>query len=94
MARDEGISVRTLQRRLKAQRERAGSGELPVVEIVTGRGEGLHYRLDDDRASRLPLGLFRIGDHNGRRLQIQHAGNGRPVEKPAKSKAKFKPKGA
>jgi hypothetical protein len=97
MARAEGISVRTLQRRLQAQRQRlaeeADSNELPVVPLVYGQRRGSHYRLDDDQESDLPPGLFRIGRHFGRGLQVQHAGRGQPVEEPPKkSKHKHRPK--
>ena len=92
MAEAEGISVRTLQRRLKAQREAAGATELPWVTLVDHPVPGSHYRTDHDQASVLPPGLFLIGNHHGRRLMVGHAGDGSPVEQPSESKHKFKPK--
>jgi hypothetical protein len=101
------ISARTLDRRLARGREvladveetedivggRDGE-ELPWVEIVERLWpDDPHYDTFDDRLQK-SAGAFRIGTGNGRRLKVQHAGNGRPVEKPAKSKAKFKPKRA
>ncbi len=100
-----GVSERTLKRRLARARlvrndiecdaELKHDGvELPWVELVNGtEPDHPHYDLGSDRLIK-PPGPFRIGDHHGRRLKIQHAGNGKPVEKVVKSKAKFKPKGA
>ena len=100
-----GVSSRTLDRRVARAKEMRGEfeaeepdgtdreRELPWVPLVHGEHDAeFVYRLDRDEESRLPVGPFRIGDHNGRRLRVQHAGNGQPVEGAAKSKAKFKPK--
>ncbi len=97
MARELGVSERHLRRLLAA--ERAGGpghdgAELPWVELVDGTEPAHpHYDMRSDRLTK-PPGAFRIGDHHGRRLRVQHAGDGKPVEKAAKSKAKFKPRGA
>lgn len=95
MAADEGISVRTLQLRLKAARDRAGRcglDGLPFVEIANHETGGHHYRTDVDQLSRLPSGIFLIGDHFGRRLKLQRSSGGRHVRDAKPSNHKFRPK--
>lgn len=69
------------------------ASELPWVELVHhARPPTPHYDLATDRLEK-PSGAFRIGDRHGRRLKVEHAGRGKPLDdKPKKKPPKFKPK--
>ena len=102
-----GLSIRRVQVRLQRARENRGEEDLPSdeelkrdgieppwVELVSNtKPNHPHYDLVSDRLEK-PPGPFRIASGTGRGLKVRHAGAGRPIEKPTKSKAKFKPKGA
>lgn len=61
-----GVSVRHLYRLLAKERDGQAAWcpeDLPHVPIGDGPGRSRYwYRLDDDEASELPLGLMRIGE--------------------------------
>lgn len=104
LSRLTGLSIRRVQARLQRARENRttveeeprtcqANDDLPWVELIDGgTTSGPHYDLAGDTLVLRKAGPFRIGDGKGRRLRVQNAGNGKPVEQPAKSKAKFKPK--
>lgn len=94
-----GISVGHLRRRLAQDREAQRcveqvriAREKPLVEVVNGRVEGLHYNLSHDQASRLPSGLFLINTSRG--VRVMSAGDDESRTQPEKRKppAKFKPR--
>lgn len=103
IARSTGLTVRRVQQRLKAARQRLeaescggsdrGRDDLPWVELTSGPAEGLHYNLRDDGLSNLPSGPFRIGTARGG-SQVAHAADDKSRTKPEQKKppAKFKPK--
>jgi hypothetical protein len=99
MARELGVSVRTLQRRWREQREAADvrdepeSPDFPWVELVErGQASGDHYDLRTDELVK-PPGPFRISNGTGHGLRVQHAGRGQPIEVELTNEpAKFKPK--
>lgn len=103
MAAERGVSERTLRRHLAIDRQIAdgmaevddesrGAEELPWVELATGPSQGHHYRLDHDQSSHLPDGPFRVGTHNGRRMQVKHRDDGIKQQTKKESKHKFRPK--
>ena len=100
-----GLSLSQVYRRLKRAREnkprepdvpaRPGKEELPWVELTDGtKPPTPHYDLQDD-AIEHPPGAFRINNHHGRRLTVQHEDRGEPLPPdPPPSEHKFSPKGS
>jgi hypothetical protein len=70
-----------------------GAEALPYVPLIYEPTPGLHYRLDHDQDSVLPVCPFRCGTHNGRGWHVHHQDDRFTTpEKTRRCRHKFKPR--